>query len=60
MSNDSLIFGIDGHSQKSITSNENHITIAIADLIISEGLSFNLSRKQFKKDWSWQGFKPHY
>ena len=33
-----------------MTSNETHITVAIADLIIYEGLSFNLSQKpRFKK-----------
>ena len=33
-----------------ITSNDTRLTIAISDLIISEGLTFNLSKKQrFKK-----------
>ena len=33
-----------------MTSNETRLTVAIADLIISEGLSFNLSQKpRFKK-----------
>ena len=33
-----------------MTSNETRLTVAIADLIISEGLSFNLSqRSRFKK-----------
>ena len=33
-----------------MTSNETHLTVAITDLIISEGLSFNLSQKHmFKK-----------
>ena len=45
-----LIFGIDGNSQKLITSYETRLTIAIADFIISEGLPFNLSqRPRFKK-----------
>ena len=49
-SNCSLVFGIYGNSQKLITSNETHLTFAISDLIISEGLSFNLSQKpRFKK-----------
>ena len=47
--NSSLIFGIDGNSQKLITSNDTHLTIAIADLIISEGLLFNLSQKPISK-----------
>ena len=34
-SNGSLVFGIDGNYQTSITSNETCITIAISDLIIS-------------------------
>ena len=49
-SNGSLIFGIYGNYQKLITSNDTCLTIAIADLIISEGLPFNLSQKpRFKK-----------
>ena len=49
-SNGSLIFCIDGHSQKLITSNDTCLTIAISDLIISEGLPINLSQKlRFKK-----------
>ena len=33
-----------------MTSNETRLTVSIADLIISEGLSFNLSHKtRFKK-----------
>ena len=48
--NGSLVFGIDGNSQKLITSNNTRLTIAIAGLIISEGLSFNLAQKpRFKK-----------
>ena len=38
------------NTQKMMTSNETHLTVAIADLVISEGLSFNLSQKpRFKK-----------
>ena len=49
-SNGSLIFGIDGNYQELITSNDTHITIAIAYFIISEGLPFNISQKpKFKK-----------
>ena len=44
------MFDIDGNSQKLITSNEIHVTFDIADLIISELQSFNLSQKPiFKK-----------
>ena len=40
----------DNNTQKMMTSNETHLTVAIADLIISEGLSFNLYQKpRFKK-----------
>ena len=40
----------DNNTQKMMTSNETRLTVAIADLIISEGLSFNLSQKpRFKK-----------
>ena len=35
----------DNNTQKMMTSNETGLTVAIADLIISEGLSFNLSQK---------------
>ena len=36
--------------KKIITSNENCLTIAITDIIISEGLSFNIAQKpKFKK-----------
>ena len=45
VSNGSLIFGTDENYQKSITSNETHMDIAIADLIISEGLSFTPYQK---------------
>ena len=49
-SNGSLVFGIDGNSQKLITSNDTCLTIAISDLIVSEGLTFNLSQELiFKK-----------
>ena len=49
-SNSSLIFSIDGNSQKLITSNDTCLTIEIADRIISEGLPFNLSQTaRFKK-----------
>ena len=40
-SNGSLVFG--GNSQKLIISNDTCLTIAKADLIISEGLPFNLA-----------------
>ena len=50
VSNGSILFYIDVNSQKSMTSNETCLTIAKADLIISEGLSFNLAQKPtFKK-----------
>ena len=50
VSNGSLVFGIDGNYQKPITSNETYLTIDIADIIISEVLSFNISQKpRFKK-----------
>ena len=40
----------DNNTQKMMTSNETQITVAISDLIISEGLSFNLFQKpRFKK-----------
>ena len=40
----------DNNTQKMMTSNETCLTFAIADLIISEGLSFNLAQKpRFKK-----------
>ena len=40
----------DNNTQKMMTSNETRLTVAIADLIIYEGLSFNLSQKpRFKK-----------
>ena len=41
----SMFFMGDNNTQKMTTSNENLLTVAIADLIISEGLSFNLSQK---------------
>ena len=43
--NGSLVFDIDGNSQKMITSNENRLTIATSDIIILEGLTFNLAQK---------------
>ena len=50
VSNGSLVFGIAGNYQKPITSNETYLTIDIADIIISEVLSFNISQKpRFKK-----------
>ena len=49
VSNGTLIFGIDGNSQKLITSNDTRLTTAIADLIISEGLPFNLAQKPRSK-----------
>ena len=46
----SIFFMGDNNTQKMMTSNETRLTVAIADLIISEGLSFNLSHKlRFKK-----------
>ena len=45
-----MFFMGDNNAQKMMTSNETHLTVAIADLIISEGLSFNLSQNpRFKK-----------
>ena len=34
----------DNNTQKMMTSNETHLTVAIPDLIVSEGLSFNISQ----------------
>ena len=46
----SIFFTGDNNTQKMMTSNETCLTVAIADLIISEGLSFNISQKpRFKK-----------
>ena len=40
----------DNNTQKMMTYNETRLTVAITDLMISEGLSFNLSQKpRFKK-----------
>ena len=40
----------DNKTQKMMTSNDTLLTVAIADIIISEGLSFNMSQKpRFKK-----------
>ena len=36
---------MDRNSQKSITSNENHLTVAISGIIIYEGLYFNIDQK---------------
>ena len=48
-SNGSLFYIYDNY-QKLITSNETRLNIAIADIIISEGLSFNTAQKpRFKK-----------
>ena len=49
-SNGLLIFGIDGNYKKLITFNKTRLTIYIADLIISEGLPFNIPQEpRFKK-----------
>ena len=40
-----MYFMGDNNTQKMMNSNETRLTVAIADLIISEGLSFNLSQK---------------
>ena len=40
----SIFFMGYNNTQKMMTSNETRLTVAIADLIISEGLSFNLSQ----------------
>ena len=39
----SIFFMGDNNTQKMTTSNETHLTVAISDIIISEGLSFGLS-----------------
>ena len=40
----------DNNTHKMMTSNETCLTVAIADLVISEGLSLNISQKpRFKK-----------
>ena len=45
-----FFFTGDNNTQKMMTSNETRLTVAIADLVISEGLSFNLSQKpRFKE-----------
>ena len=41
----SIVFMGDNNTQKMMTSNETLLTVAIADLIISEGLYLNLSHK---------------
>ena len=49
-SNGSLVFGIDSNDQELISSNDTCLKISIADIIISEGLPFNIYRKLiFKK-----------
>ena len=46
----SIFFTGDNNTQKMMTPNETRLTVAITNLIISEGLSFNLSQKpRFKK-----------
>ena len=41
---------VDNNTQKMMTYNETCLTVAIADLVIYEGISFNLSQKpNFKK-----------
>ena len=46
----SICFMGDNNTQNRMTSHETRLTVAISDLIISEGLSFNLSQKpRFKK-----------
>ena len=43
-------FTVENNTQKMMTSNDTRLTVAISDLIISEGLYFNLSQKpRFKK-----------
>ena len=40
----------DNNTQKMMTSNETRLTVAITDIIVYEGLSFNISQKpRFKK-----------
>ena len=41
----SFFFTGDNNTQKMMTSTETRLTVAIADLIISEELSFNISQK---------------
>ena len=41
----SMVFTEDNNTHKMMTSNETRLTVAIADLIISEGLSFNIFQK---------------
>ena len=46
----SIIFMGDNNTQKMMTYNDTRLTVAIADLIIYGGLSFNISQKpRFKK-----------
>ena len=45
---------------KMMTYNETRLIVAIADLIISEGLSFNLSQKpRFKKVLEFDDLRPN-
>ena len=47
---DSIFCMGDHNTQKMMTLNKTRLTVAISDLIISEGLSFNLAQKiKFKK-----------
>ena len=40
----------DNNTQKMMTSDETRLTVAISDLIISQGISFNISQEpRFKK-----------
>ena len=52
-SNGSLVFGIDDNSQTLITSNDTCLNIEILYLIISEGLTINLSQNPISKKLSW-------
>ena len=46
----SIVFTGENNTQKMMTYNETCVTVAISDLIISEGLSFNIYQKpRFKK-----------
>ena len=46
----SIFFTRDNNTQKMMTSNEIHLTVAIANIIIYEDLYFNISKKhRFKK-----------
>ena len=54
-SNSSPVFGIDDNDKKYITSNKTHLTIAISDHIISEGIYFNLAQKRILMDGGFNG-----